>query len=222
MTMAIKIPCWTLDTTPSRRSLHAWINGVVFLGTLLALRTSNALGQVPAACSADQRSPLVITTHEVGGLPFDAKAAVLRRLCPEARDTMISVGSDRTYPGLAFREDRTLVVMQYSNATEKIVGDRPGDGWLIRGSAMLFEGISLSADWSTLSQSLGSHQTSLGEVLVVRFCNLPRFLFTLDVDASNVRKLPDGRVDESTIPDSAMLHHVTVLSGSLANSLTPC
>jgi hypothetical protein len=184
--------------------------------------TALALSQTRSTCSEVRRAPLVITRDAVGGLPFDATLDSLRHLCPAARDTMISNSGGHAYPGLSFSTEGTVVVMQYSNATAKVAGDRPGDGWMIRGPATLPTGVSLDANWRTLATSFGAHQTSLGVVLVVRFCQLPRFLFTLEVDASSLRMLADGRVDESTIPASALVHHITILSGSLVNALSPC
>jgi hypothetical protein len=66
----------------------------------------------------------------------------------------------------------------------------------------------------------GTAQASARGVVVVRFCSLPRLLFTINADPAAV--VSAGRVDLARIPDDATAHHVLIVGDSLASSFGPC
>jgi len=211
-----------LRQSASRSFWEAAFFKVALTISLLMLAASRiGMGQ-RLTCLGSGAGPLVVTSEKLGQLPFDVSVDSLRKLCVGARDTLITSDGGRTYPGMDFSNDGSVVVIQYSNTSKRVDGNRPGEGWIIRGQIILPGGLSLDKDWTQLRQVLGPHQTSLGKVVVVKSCQFPRFLFTLDAPASSVRTSSNGQVDEETIPGNARVHHMTVLSGPLSNALTPC
>ena len=204
-----------------KRSLMR-LGAVLLTGTSLA--PNRLLPQSTHACGLPATGSAGITADAVAGLPFDVAIDSLRRLCPVARDTVVTMDqSGRTHAGLTFPLSFSVLAMQNAPPRGHVAGDQPPDGWLIQGLATLPGGVNLGSTWGELALALGSYQTSAGGVaVVVRFCRLPRFLFSLDIAPGVLRTLPNGAIDDRSIPAGTRVHHLTVLSGPLANALTPC
>lgn len=173
-------------------------------------------------CVGTRSDTVVITDKTVAGMPLDASMDSLRQMCPMAHDTTVPMGSGRAHPGLTFPLAARVVALQNGLPGAGLKNDRGPDGWLIVGAAALPDGVTLDTRWRELKAVLGPHQVNAGDVVVVRFCKLPRFLFTLTIDGDAVRLLANGNVDERSIPADTKIHHLTILSGTMSAALMPC
>jgi hypothetical protein len=167
-----------------------------------------------------------ISGDSVGVFPVAAPVKRLRESCLLVRDTVLTHASggaeDVKYPGLVWSyRDVTVLALQYVDSV--LLGERPPDGWVVQGGNIrIVPGETpLTTPWAELYSLYGTAQASAGDVVVIRFCSLPRMLFTLDVDPGEVRTT-SGRVDLATIPPTAQVHHVFIMAESLARSFRPC
>ena len=176
-------------------------------------------------CDSTRTSVPSLGQDSVGFLPLWVPMRALKELCPTAYDTAIvgpgQIRGKSSYPGVVFRfAGLHAIALQYSDTSLAL--DKPPSGWVISGGAGPFaSGATMSSTWIALSNRLGRFQASAGDVLVVRFCSLPRILFSMNVDPKTV--LDDrGHIAESLVPRSATIHHIFIMSESLARPFAPC
>jgi hypothetical protein len=151
----------------------------------------------------------------------------LASICPGARDTSFSGNPDnrgrrREYPALALNvAGLRLLGVQYRNS--QIDRTQPADGWIVFGTnAELSPSLTpLASGWGALWPSLGDAQANNRGLLVVKFCSLPRMLFTMDADSTTLERLGDP-VDLAAIPSTTKVHHILILSPVLGRALHPC
>ncbi len=166
---------------------------------------------------------LNVSEDSIGSLGIDEELGRLRDLCVSARDTIVRLRVDvpNDYPGLAFHFDSLLVIaLQYRGSSLDL--RRPADVWMIfGGGGTIQHKVALSASWSSLRTALGMPQANARGVLVVRFCSFPNAVMTLNADPRAVTTR-GGRVDVTTIPASATIHHLVIMTRSLASHLQGC
>lgn len=208
---------------------HSTRAAALLLGLVLTIPPPwrDAWAQRASSCKlalGPWNSPVRISDDSVGLLPVGAQMGELRRMCPDARDTSVSIApqasGEAPFPGLVIRYgDSTILALQYQD--RGLRPDLPPDGWIVAGTnAVLPSGVPLGAKWAAIWSQYGAAQASGRGVLVVRFCSLPRTLFTLNVDPSAV--VSSGRVDLALIPDDATIHHIFIIGHGLARSFGPC
>jgi len=213
----------TSATKPSACSI-ALVVALTFIGVSAS---GSARAHRPATCHLNATpgtGPLRISQDSIGILPVTATIRRLRRVCADARDTVMSSGppgsNEPAFPGL-FIPYRGLTILALQYRADLLESDMPPDGWIVAGTnGLLPGGVPMGARWSTLWRRYGAAQVTARGVLVVRFCSLPSLLFTLDVDPTVV--VTSGRVDLALIPDDAAVHHILVIGASLAGSLGNC
>jgi len=193
------------------------------LTPLAAARAQERAMTNAQACPSSSRDIPTLSPDSIGYLRLDQPLAALRHLCATARDTIVQSQGDAgpSYHGLGFYfESLTVVALQYGTSTVDL--SRPADGWLVSGTrATIQRKVSLTSSWPSLYEALGTVQANAGQVLVVRFCSFPNAILTLDVDPSTV-VTRSGRVDLATIPSTATIRHVFIVSRSLASHLEGC
>lgn len=181
-------------------------------------RTSDARG-----CASRTPEPPTLAPDSIGYLRLDEELGKLRERCSTARDTTVRPQGNAgiAYPGLVFQFDSlTVFALQYGESALNF--GRPADGWMVSGTrATIQRKVPLSGSWSALHSALGTAQANARGVLAVRFCSFPNAIITLNI-------LPDaaltkgGLVDLSTIPPDATIHHLFIMSRSLASHLQGC
>lgn len=170
------------------------------------------------SCLGDHAAPVRLSEDSLGLVALSASIRSLRVACPLARDTSLPGPTvTRSYPGLVLPAGRlTVVAVQYSQPS--LESERPPDGWIIAGrGAFLSPGVRLDSPWATLHNGLGPAQAMAQGVLVVRFCSLPRMLFTLNAKADK-----SGLADLARIPSGTTVHHVFIIGRHLGSALGPC
>lgn len=164
-----------------------------------------------------------LSPDSIGPLGLSEPMGRLRQLCGAARDTAIQRegGGGPLYPGLILPFDSlTVIALQYGVST--LDSSRAADGWIVLGArATIQRKVPLSARWSVLQPAMGVAQASARSVLLVRFCSFPNAVLTLATDPRAL-VITGGRVDLSSIPPDATIHHVFIMSRSLAGHLLGC
>jgi hypothetical protein len=166
---------------------------------------------------------VTVSPDSIGSLGLQEALGRLRDVCVSARDTSLQLQVDApdAYPGLVFHFDSLLVIaLQYGRSSLDL--RRPADIWMVFGrGGTIQRKVALAASWSSLHAALGMPQANARGVLVVRFCSFPNALMTLDADPRAVTTR-GGRVDLTTIPASATIHHLVIMTRTLAGHLQGC
>ncbi len=193
---------------------------VVAAGSDLRAQGTPTLGR--RDCTTVTSVVPAVSPDSIGYLRLDEPLARLREPCT-ARDTTARLGgaASSAYPGLVFPFDSlTVIALQYGGAT--LDPGRAADGWIILGTrATIQRKVPLSAPWSALHAALGTVQANARGVLAVRFCSFPNAIITLNTDPGAV-VIRGGQVDLSSIPADATIHHMFIMSRSLAGHLLGC
>jgi hypothetical protein len=207
--------------------------GILVLVLVLVLLTTCSISHVEAQdtqprlinlCPFEGGIRKQIGPDSIGQLPLWLNLATLRRLCPNARDTTVSglegPGS-RTYPGVVLTDGAlNAIALQFGN--DSVDAMRPADGWIAEGKgADLPSHVPIEATWGEIYRKYPVAQAQAGSVLIVRFCGFSSALVTFQVASRSV-PVVDGRVDLARIPPTATIHHVFILSKTLARGLGAC
>ena len=165
-----------------------------------------------------------IGSDSIGHLPLWLNVGTLRSLCPNARDTTVSEGEGqgaRKYPGVVLSDgELTAIALQFGN--DSLDAKRPADGWIAQGKgADLPSQVPIEATWEEIYRKYPVAQAQAGSVLVVRFCSFSSALITLQIAPGSV-PIVDGRVDLARIPVGVTIHHLVILSQTLARGLGTC
>jgi hypothetical protein len=204
--MALAFVLVTLQATPAARS-HA------------TLRDSRI-----AQCPKPPSTARGLSQDSIYHFSLESSLSQLKSLCPGARDTVIvgrlPTGEAEQFAGLVFAFD-SLTAIGYQ-LSEVLESDRPADGWIVSGTlGSLPRGVHLTTSWRHLSQSYGNLQMQVADELVVRFCSLPRILFTIRLDSRYLSVLASSG-DPARIPQGATIDHILILSRLWQNLLPPC
>lgn len=200
----------------------------VIIGCLCLLSPDSALrAQANPAdsggCASQTSEVPSLSPSLIGHLRLDEPLGRLRHLCGAAQDTTVPLRGDAgpAYPGVSFHFD-SLVVIALQYGASGLDSSRAADGWLVSGTRATIQGkVPMSASWSALHAALGTPQVNARAVLAIRFCSFPNAIFTLNADPGAV-VTRNGRVDLSSIPSDATIHHVFIMSRSLASHLLGC
>jgi hypothetical protein len=203
-----------------RRSIPHGIYALALASAVWAQRSSAADARF---CPSPQGGVPAVFPDSIASLRVDEPLGRLRALCDAARDTVtrLGVAAGDGYPALAFHFDSLLVIaVQYGGASLDL--SRPADAWMVVGAGGTIQHkVALSASWSSLRAALGTPQANARGVLAVRFCSFPNAIMTLNTDPRAVTTR-EGRVDLATIPASATIHHLVIMSRTLASHLQGC
>ena len=184
----------------------------------------------PRLCQSAHPAP--ISEDSIGPLNLERPLGDLKRACASSYDTTAALSPDRPkFPGVAFPfKDLSVVALQYSGAN--LDTSRAADGWVVAGGGgVLPNGVPTTATWSQLYHRYGRAQANMRGVLLIRFCALPRILFTMNVVGGSPKGgvVPRAEESDSTdvvdltkIPAESTIHHLFILSKRLAASLLPC
>ena len=174
-------------------------------------------------CPFHTSVPPELSPEAIGQMQLGEHVGRLRLRCRAARDTTVRLQSDagQAYPGLVFQFDSlTVLALQYGVSV--LDSGRAADGWMVFGTrATILDRVPLSASWIDLHAALGTAQASARGVLAVRFCSFPNAIMILTADPGAV-VTKKGLVDLSSIPHDATIHHVFIMSRSLAGHLMGC
>ena len=177
-----------------------------------------------AQCPVPAPSTRRISQDSIYQFSLESSLSELKSLCRGARDTIIigrvPSGEDQRFAGLVFDFD-SLTAIGYQ-LTEILQSERPAEGWIVSGTlGSLPQGVQLTTSWKHLSQAYGDLQMQVADEVVVRFCTLPRILFTMRLDHRYLSVLRNSG-DPSRIPQGATIEHILILSRLWQNLLPPC
>ena len=154
-------------------------------------------------CLAAADSQLVVTQDSIGPLPVRASLEELRRLCPEATET-VQEGGETVSPALSFPFGSNTAVA--SQSTDILMVDRPPMLWVVSGpDVSLPMGQSLQSRWGDLRGAYGlSVWQPAISMAMMTFCRYPRMAFQLDLPFEGEPLQP------ADVPDSAAVLAVWV------------
>lgn len=201
---------------PIRHSAIA--SSIVGVIAILAF-TSSGLAQQP--CNRPESEAVRVSEDSIGPLPLFVSIANLAAACNDGVDTVFVGPSGRRFPAKVYHfSDVSALAVQYRGTA--LDEGRAADGWIIiGGNAVLPSNVAITSPWSMLSLIYGSAQANNRNMLVVRFCRLPRILFTMELDRGALERLNEP-IDLATIPPSATIHHLLILSPELGRAFAPC
>lgn len=167
---------------------------------------------IVAGCAIQQGQSIPVTRESIGNLRLDRPIQELRKLSPNAVDTIVEE-HESTWPGVVFRfPDLIVVAAQHRDQLDPTL---PADSWTLIGcGARLPQDVPVCANWQELTRVFGDSgvSTSEGGPAVVRLCGLEGFEFELDISSETVgREGSSG--DLSRIPSSARIERVTLWRG---------
>ena len=190
------------------------------LGVLLALMRPCTVG-AQQSCQRGQDEPVRVSEDSIGPLPLFASISSLAASCPSGTDTVFVGPSGRRFPAKVYHfQELSALAVQYRGAV--LDSGRSPDGWIVTGwSGVLPGDVPLGSSWSMLWLRYGSAQANNRNVLVVRFCRLPRMLFTMNLDSVSLEPLGEP-VDLAAIPRFATIHHLLIVSPELGRAFERC